>query len=568
MCYIYNQYIRDCQKVSRLLKEIFILYGKTEGLPQNLIKRFQKIESKKSSDSGVISVELGKELCRLSFEARRQVGLVINRLGNVEYVIIGTSDDIEIPLLSRFKLTPGGLRGLRFIRTSLNEKTIDEDDKTDISLLRLDSLTVINVNSEGLPRKMDTIHLLPPSSEEDFGHLEDKDVYNQKINYSAFIEALEDEITSKTEALHEIKQKEYAVLTGYFKSKETASFNLEELAELARSAGVGVVAEMPQIKHEIHPKYLVGPGRLKEAVIKALSSGAEYLIFDNNLTPSQSRSIGEFTELKVIDRTQLILDIFAKRAKSGEGKLRVELAQLKYILPRLSARDDSLSRLTGGIGGRGPGETKLEVDKRRVSDRITFLTEKLKKIEKGRDTQRVMRKRNDIPVVSIIGYTNAGKSTLINGLTNSDIYADDLLFATLDTSSKRIRFPRERDVIITDTVGFIRDLPKNLAGAFKSTLEELGEADLFLHVIDASDPHYLKRIKSVEGVVKEMDFSEKESIMVFNKIDKLSVEELAKFEEEYPKGIFVSALDRKTFGPLLDKIRYFFFKERPGEDII
>lgn len=568
MCYIYNQYIKDCQKVSRLLKEIFILHGKTDGLPQNLIKRFEKIESKKSSDSGVISIELAKELCRLSFEARRQVGVVINRLGSVEYVVIGTSDDIEIPLLSRFKLVPGSLRGLRFIRTSLNEKTIDEDDKTDISLLRLDSLTVINVSSEGLPRKMDTVHLLPPSSEEDFGYLEDKDAYNQKMDYRSFIEALEDEIISKTAALHETKQKDYAVLTGHFKSKETASFNLEELAELARSAGVGIAAEMPQIKHGAHPKYVVGPGRLKEAVIKALATGAEYLIYDNNLTPSQSRSIGVFTELKVIDRTQLILDIFAKRAKSGEGKLRVELAQLKYILPRLSLRDDSLSRLSGGIGGRGPGETKLEVDKRRVGDRITFLSEKLKKIEKGRDTQRVMRQKNDIPIVSIIGYTNAGKSTLINGLTNSDIYADDLLFATLDTSSKRIRFPRERDVIITDTVGFIRDLPKNLAGAFKSTLEELGEADLFLHVIDASDPYYLKRIKSVEDVVKEMDFSEKESIMVFNKTDKLSGEELAKFEEEYPKGIFVSALDRKTFGPLLDKIRYFFFKERPGQDVM
>lgn len=537
-------------------------------MPQNLINRLEKLESKKSSGNEIISVELAKELCKLSLEARKQAGLVIDRLGNVEFVIIGVSDDIEIPLLSRFKLIPGGLRGLRFIRTSLNEKTFDEDDKTDLSLLRLDSITVINISHEGLPRKMETIHLLPPGSMEDFGYLDDKDVYNQTIDYAAFIDALEDEIISKTEALHQVKQKNYALLTGHFKNKDTASFNLEELAELARSAGVGISGEMPQIKHAVHPKYLVGPGRLKETVIKALATGAEYLIFDNNLTPSQARAIGEFTEMKIIDRTQLILDIFAKRAKTGEGKLRVELAQLKYILPRLAARDDSLSRLTGGIGGRGPGETKLEVDKRRVGERIAFLSEKLKKIEKARGTQRSMRKKNDLPIVSIIGYTNAGKSTLINSLTNSEIYADDLLFATLDTSSKRIRFPRERDVIITDTVGFIRDLPKNLAGAFKSTLEELGEADLFLHVVDASDPYFKKRIKSVEIVIEEMKFMETERVLVFNKIDRLSAEDLAKFEEEYPNGIFVSALNKKTFTRLIDKIRYFFFKEHPGENIL
>lgn len=545
-----------------------ILYGKTDGLPQNLIKRVEKLESKKSGGNQLIGVELGKELSRLSHEAGRQVGIILNRLGVVEYVIIGTPDDIEIPLLSRFRLVSGKLRGLRFIRTSLNEKLIDEDDKTDMALLRLDSLTVISVNSEGLPRSMETVHLLPPSSDKSFDWLEDRDIYNQKIDYTKFIESLDDEISSKTEALHEIKQGDYAVLTGYFKTKDAAAFNLEELTELARSAGVGVVASMPQIKHTLHPKYLVGPGRLKEAVIKALGSGAEYLIFDNNLSPSQARSISELTELKVIDRTQLILDIFAKRAKSNEGKLRVELAQLKYILPRLSARDDALSRLSGGIGGRGPGETKLEVDKRRITDRIAFLSDKLKKIEKARDTQRVMRKKNNIPIVSIIGYTNAGKSTLLNSLTKSEIYADDLLFATLDTSSKRIRFPRERDVIITDTVGFIRDLPDNLAGAFKSTLEELRDADLFLHVIDAYDPHLKKRIRSVETVLEDMEFADKERLLVFNKIDKLQPEELAALEWSYPKGIFVSAYDKKTFSGLLDKIRYHFFKERPGEEVL
>lgn len=507
-------------------------------------------------------------MCELSKECGRQLGMIIDRQGCVEYIVVGTPADIEIPALSRFKLIAGRLRGLRFIRTSLDSKGTDEDDKADLSLLRLDSLTVLVVKADGLPGKMETIYIMPPGSEEPFGILDDNDIYNQYTDYPGFIDSLDSEISEKTEALHEVKQKDYAVLTGYFRSKEAAKFNLDELAELARSAGVGVTARMPQIKSEAHTKYLVGPGRLREAVIKALSTGAQYLIFDNNLNPSQARAISEFTEMKVIDRTQLILDIFAKRAKSNEGKLRVELAQLKYMLPRLSARDDALSRLSGGIGGRGPGETKLEMDKRRIGDRIAFLSEKLKKIEKTRNTQRVMRKKNNIPVVSIIGYTNAGKSTLLNNLTKSDIYADNLLFATLDTSSKRIRFPRERDVIVTDTVGFIRDLPENLAGAFKSTMEELGEADLFIHVVDASDAHYEKQIKSVEKVLENMEFIEKERFVAFNKIDKINPEELAILEKNYPEAVFISAMDRKTFIGFLDKIRYFFFKERPGAEII
>ena len=486
----------------------------------------------------------------------------------MEFVIIGTPSDIEIPLLSRFKLIPGRLRGLRFIRVSLNDKGVDEDDKTDLSLLRLDSLTVVVAKTDGLPGKMATIHLMPPNSSEAINFLDDDDVYNQRTNYIEFIEALDNEIIEKTASLHKIKAKDYAVLTGCFRNKDAAKFNLDELLELSRSAGVEVSAVMPQIKNEIHPKYLIGPGRLKDSVIKALNTGAEYLIFDNNLTPSQSRAIAEFTELKVIDRTQLILDIFAKRAKSNEGKLRVELAQLKYILPRLSARDDALSRLSGGIGGRGPGETKLEIDRRRINERIAFLSDKLKKIENIRSTQRVMRQKKQIPVVSIIGYTNAGKSTLLNSLTKSDVYSDDLLFATLDTSSKRIRFPKDSDVIITDTVGFIRDLPENLAGAFKSTLEELREADLFLHVVDAADPHLKKQIESVENVLEDMEFADKERFLVFNKIDKLLPHELSLLEEKYKKAAFVSAFDRKTFVPMLEKIRYFFFKERPGKDII
>ena len=500
-------------------------------------------------------------MCSYSLATGRQAAILLSRQGDVEYVISGTPDEIMIPVLSRFRLTPGRLRGLRLVHTHPSGQGVDADDLADMALLRLDTVTAVNYDNKGEPCAMETAYLLPDGGGTGYDFLDDRDPFNQKIDYISFIEALDDEISAKTDSLHRVKHKNYAVLTGCFTKKDYMASAMDELCELARSAGVGVAAIMPQKRNAPHPKYMIGPGALRDIVIKALWCGAEYIIFDNELSPSQARAASEFTELKIIDRTQLILDIFAKRAKSNDGKLRVELAQLRYMLPRLSGRDDALSRLTGGIGGRGPGETKLEIDKRRITDRIAFLTAKLKNLEKSRDTQRLKRQRSEIPVVSIIGYTNAGKSTLLNKLTNSGVYADDLLFATLDTSSKRIRFPRERDVVITDTVGFIRDLPSNLAGAFKSTLEELGEADLFLHVVDASDRNMAKHIKSVENILEEMDFAQKDKFLVFNKIDLISDEELRQLENTYPEAVFISATDRSTFSVMLYKIQYYFFKE-------
>ena len=538
-----------------------MIYGKTEGVAPKHLKILERLAKRRSHGNNTVSLEVSRLLCEYSLATGRQGAVLLSRLGDVEYVISGTPDEIMIPVLSRFRLAPGRLRGLRLIHTHPSGKGIDPDDLADMALLRLDSVTVLGYDQKGEPRVMETVYLIPEGSGTEYDYLEDRDPFNQKIDYPAFIEALDDEISAKTDSMHLVKNTSYAVLTGCFTKKDNMTPYMTELAELARSAGVGVAAVMPQKRNAPHPKYMIGPGALRDIVIKALWSGAEYIIFDNELSPSQARAAAEFIELKIIDRTQLILDIFAKRAKSNDGKLRVELAQLRYMLPRLSGRDDALSRLTGGIGGRGPGETKLEIDKRRITDRIAFLSGKLKALEKSRDTQRLKRKRSSIPVVSIIGYTNAGKSTLLNRLTNYGVYADDFLFATLYTSSTRIRFPKERDVIVTDTVGFIRDLPANLAGAFKSTLEELGEADLFLHVVDASDQSRDKHIKAVENVLEEMDFINKERIIVFNKTDLLTDEELRELENKHPKAVFVSALDRSTFAVMLYKIQYYFFKE-------
>ena len=280
------------------------------------------------------------------------------------------------------------------------------------------------------------------------------------------------------------------------------------------------------------------------------------------------------TELKVIDRSQLILDIFARRAKTLDGKVQVELAQLKYLLPRLTGRGVQMSRLMGGIGGRGPGETKLETDRRRIRDRIASLERELKELSQGRDQRRKQRVKAGVPIISIVGYTNAGKSTLLNALTQSDVFTEDLLFATLDTATRRLRFPREREVIITDTVGFIRSLPKSLLGAFKATLEEMRDADLLLHVVDASHPRFEDQIAQVRGILGELDLGDKPELLVYNKsdlLDQMKKKDTVAFlrvrqSARLQNSVTVSARERKSLAPLIDQLQRRFWHEE--EDTI
>jgi GTP-binding protein HflX len=295
----------------------------------------------------------------------------------------------------------------------------------------------------------------------------------------------------------------------------------------------------------------MGEGKAKEVVIRALQQGATLLVFDQDLSPAQVRAISELTDLKVIDRSQLILDIFARRAHTRDGKVQVELAQLKYILPRLVGRGVAFSRLMGGIGGRGPGETKLEIDRRRIRDRITRLENELKHLSRGRLQRRQRRIRSGVPIISIVGYTNAGKSTLLNALTQSTVLTEDLLFATLDTSSRRLRFPMEREVIITDTVGFIRQLPKSLIGAFRATLEELEDADLLLHVVDCANPRFEEQIAAVEKILNDLDLGHIPRQLVFNKMDLVARQQVDALCRRFD-AIAVSARDRKSFEPLLN----------------
>ncbi|MCK5339652.1 MAG: GTPase HflX, partial [Desulfobulbaceae bacterium] len=322
--------------------------------------------------------------------------------------------------------------------------------------------------------------------------------------------------------------------------------------ELARSDNVLVLDTFIQRRAKINPKWILGKGKLGEVMLAALSLNANLLIFNQELNPSQIRSITDHTELRVIDRTQLILDIFARRAGSREGKLQIEMAQLKYMLPRLTLRDDALSRLTGGIGGRGPGETRLEVDRRRISDRLAKLAKKLKTVSRERHQRRRRRRKKNLPVLSLVGYTNAGKSTLLNTLTQSHIIAEDKLFATLDPTSRRLRFPRDIDVIITDTVGFIRDLPTELLQAFKATLEELHEADVLVHVIDLGNPRFAEQISVVEDLLHDLGLDSIPMLRVLNKVDLVDRESVETMVKQYD-AVSLSALDSGTFTPFLER---------------
>jgi GTP-binding protein HflX len=297
----------------------------------------------------------------------------------------------------------------------------------------------------------------------------------------------------------------------------------------------------------------MGEGKLKEIIMKGMDIGSTLLIFNQDLSPSQIRAIAETTELKVIDRSQLILDIFARRAHSRDGKVQVELAQLKYMLPRLTGKGTAMSRLMGGIGGRGPGETKLEVDRRRIREKISHLERELKSLSEARKQRKQRRVVARLPIVSIVGYTNAGKSTLLNSLTKSSTVVEDKMFATLDTASRRLRFPKEREVIITDTVGFIRDLPKDLMAAFKSTLEELEDADLLIHLVDISNPRFEQHIESVESILKDLKVGDKPKLLVFNKTDKLRADTVTHILPRYD-ATAISAVRPESLRPLLGAI--------------
>lgn len=448
------------------------------------------------------------------------------------------------------------LRGLRLIHTHLKNEKINKDDITDLLLLRLDALIVIGLES-GYPKSVSLASIISDDSgvtHEISGPFPFHGMDRAFKDFDLFIDSTEQGLQSGRTGFDIKDDRERAILVSVSTvSRHEQEDSIEELRELAVSSNVVVLDTVLQRTRKINPKYLIGEGKIKDLVINALNRGATLLIFDQDLNPSQTRAISDITELKVIDRSQLILDVFSKRAHSRDGKVQVELAQLRYRLPRLTGKGTAMSRLMGGIGGRGPGEMKLEVDRRRVRDRITLLESQLKSLGRARKQRKARRVSEGLPIISIIGYTNAGKSTLLNSLTRSKTFVEDKMFATLDTASRRLRFPTERDVIITDTVGFIRDLPKDLLAAFRATLEELEDADLLLHLVDISNPRFEQQIKSVEKILSDLNLSEKPQLLVFNKDDRVNRDEVEAVCMRH-HAISVSALKQETLKGLMHAI--------------
>ena len=539
--------------------------GSTTGLKATQIKALENLYLFRTPPESLITESQLNALVAISHDIHRQVGLLINRAGKTVHVIAGDPHRIVIPDTPDYKALPGKLKGLRCIHTHLAGEELSTDDVTDLSLLRLDFIAAVTMTPEGEPDLIHRAHVLPSEEGEPYEIMPPVTVDDLGEDCTDVILALESELTRNNALYTVAKDGEKAMLihvtTG---DPRIADASLDELKELCASNKIKVIGRAVQRRKVVDPKFVVGKGKLAELTIQAIQKYATMVIFDTELTPAQIRSITDFVEMKVIDRTQLILDIFAGRAKSREGKLQVELAQLKYLLPRLITQNSAMSRLTGGIGGRGPGETKLEINRRRVRDKIVKLGKDIKKIRKQRTQQRARRNRKSVPVISIVGYTNAGKSTLLNTLTQSKILAEDKLFATLDPSSRRLRFPRDLEVIITDTVGFIQDLPEELMEAFHATLEELEDADLLLHVIDVSNPRYAQQMQSVERILSKLELDDIPVLYVFNKQDQI---DLATFDNTWllNQGILVSALKRETLKPLVNALeeRLFSLMDAP-----
>ena len=501
----------------------------------------------------------------LSDDLNRVVACLVDRRGKVDWVMLGDTERVYLPDIGRARVGAGRFRGLRLIRTYLGrEPALQPDDFTDLSRLQLDLVMSVGINPGGYPGAVQWAHLLPDNPDGQQWDVQEARTPGEiDFDFERFIRDLEAQF--QRAAPEAVTTGEAPALLVYVSTRGDRGVDTElgEMHELCRTAGVDIVETIVQKRDALHPKFAVGAGKLEDVELRALQLGVDLLIFGQDLTPGQMRSITDTTDLRVVDRTQLILDIFAQHAKSADGKVQVELAQLKYSLPRLVARNTGLSRLTGGIGGRGPGETKLEIDRRRARDRIRRLEKDIERMSKQRGVRRKRRTRHEVPIVSIVGYTNAGKSTLLNQLTNSDVLSEDMLFATLSPTTRRLRFPDDREIVLTDTVGFIHDLPADLVAAFKATLEELEDADLLIHVVDVADDKFDDRINAVNAILRDLGLDDKPQLLAFNKADLLPDGHASTAARGYD-ATAISALSRPSIRPLVERMENSLFEVARG----
>lgn len=544
------------------------LYGNTTGLSPSAIKTLERIYRRRVPSDRIATPELVRSLADASRESRRQVGALVHRSGQVDYVVVGHATGLMLPDIGRLRAAEGRFRALRLVHTHLFNEPLTKDDLVDLTRLRLDLIAAVLLNPASEPQRFSYAYNTPTFEGKGTPYeiVGPVPYGSQEPNFAELISSLEAEFAQHDRTRTVAAKDGRAILIHVGEKRRSgamqrAKSRLGELDSLARTAGVDVADTIIQLRDQPDPKFVIGAGKLEDVVMRAIDLDAETLIFDCDLSPAQAHGIAGQTDLKVLDRSQLILDIFAQRAETRDGKLQVELAQLKYTLPRLGAKDDSLSRLTGGIGGRGPGETTLEIGRRRARDRINRLEKELKNLGKQRSERRRRRAQSDIPVVAIVGYTNAGKSTLLNTLTDAGVLAEDKLFATLDTRARQLTLPDGQHVVLTDTVGFIRQMPKDLFAAFRATFEEATEADLLLEVVDASDPEQEEHLETTTQILSGLDLDRAPRLRVYNKIDRVPPEEIPGFEAQ-PSSVCISALDRATTITLLDRISEELAKSR------
>jgi len=557
--------------------------AKAKGLKKSEIKQLNRLLQQRIPMDKIVTIDLADSVAELSHTTGYPLSVVVNRRGQVVNITVGQPSDVNMPELRGVRVGPGRLCGHRIIHTHIVKKPTIAVAGADTSIISMENLQVLARNRLDLLAQIEVdpggtfsrsrgehakfadavniAHLMPGRDSEGklWKLLPASTVRNaQEDNFEDLMDSLEAEFRKQAPGLPVAEGEERAILVGLV-IDGTDAFQIEdeldELAQLARSAGATVCERLMQTRKMPDPKYFLGAGKVQELALIVQEFGANLVIVDQELSANQQKTLEDVVGVKVIDRTELILDIFAQRAQTREGKLQVELAQLQYLYPRLVGKGLSLSRLGGGIATRGPGETKLEIDRRRIRDRINFLEKEADRIKTHRDTQRRHRTDENLPVVAIAGYTNAGKSTLLNALTKSNVNVENKLFATLDPTTRRTVLPDYSTVLLVDTVGFIKKLPTPLVAAFRATLEEVKVADVLLHVIDASHPNVMDHIASVYDVLSELDAIDRPIITVLNKAEMVRSEDLRWIIAQVPSPVIISASKRLGLGGLLSRIQ-------------
>jgi GTPase len=572
------------------------IYGNMTGVAPHARKLLERIYRRRVPLDSIATPELIRSLADATFAVKRQVGALVHRSGAVDSVIVGTSTGLMLPDIGRLRAAQGRFRALRLVHTHLFGEPLTRDDLVDLTKLRLDLVCAVLLNPEGEPTALTWAYNMPgapldgqardPGGVNGSERAAAQSAQGQRSNgasrgasegqgnggglyevvgprpygqpqphFGQLITSLEEEFARRAQTREVHRERAMLIHVGDKRAggMSRAKSSLEELASLAVTAGVTVADRIIQLRDKADSKLVLGRGKLDEVVMRAIDLDVDVLIFDRELSPAQSHGIAASTDLRVLDRSQLILDIFAQHAATRDGKLQVELAQLKYRLPFLTETDDALSRLTGGIGGRGPGETKLEIGRRRARERVTRLERELKDVARKRDQLRRRRVSGPEPIVALVGYTNAGKSTLLNALTGAGVLAEDKLFATLDPRARRLRLPNGTYVILTDTVGFIRDMPQDLFTAFKATFDEARDADLLIHVLDVSSAEASEQEQTTEQILDQLELHEKPRLTVLNKADLMAT--LPAQTLAGTNSVFLSATTGSGITRLLERIQ-------------